>query len=855
MARITRTAAATLAQDRPSILSTSTIRPVALAAALLLTGAASAQTAPAPAAAPASAPALERVEIIPTTPGGSGGLKKWQIAAPVQSASGAELARSGALDVSEFLNRSFGSVHVNEMQGNALQMDVNYRGYTASPLLGTPQGLSVYLDGVRMNQPFGDVVSWDLIPSEALASISLMPGSNPLYGLNTLGGALALTTKDGLSHPGSAVQLKLGSHARRTLSLEHGGSDADNQLDWYAAARLHKDHGWRDDSPSKAQQFFGKLGWQDGGTRLSLSIGHAESDLNGNGLQEMRLLDRDYASVYTKPDQTRNVSDLINIALRHALSDSTTLSGNLYYRRIGSSTFNGDINEGSLDQSVYTLSTADKAALTAAGISYPSTALNAANTPFPYLRCIAQALQNDEPGEKCNGLLNRTQSSQENVGLSMQLASSGELGGRRHQSVIGAGIDTNRTHFKQSTQLGYLNPDRSITGVNSWADGVNGGDVDGEPLDNRVDLSSRSHTWSVFAADTISLDPNLHLTLSGRWNRTTVRNRDGIVTGGGADSLDGDHRFSRFNPAVGLSWSPSRDLNVYGGYSESSRAPTAIELGCANPDNPCKLPNSMAGDPPLKQVVTKTIELGVRGQLDSTTQWRLGAFRADNHDDILFVADEQAGFGYFRNFGQTRRQGLEAGVTTRQGPWSLAVNWTLIDATYQSEETVNGTGNSSSGAGGLEGTINIEEGNRIPLVPRQMLKVGLGYAVTEQLGLDLDVIGVGGSYARGNENNAHQADGKIYLGPGRSAGYAVVNLGTRFQATPSLTFTAQVANLFDRRYATAAQLGATGFDANGNFQARALGGSSATGYPVQQSTFYAPGAPRSFSVAARYSFD
>ena len=84
------------------------------------------------------------------------------------------------------------------MQGNPFQPDVNYRGYTASPLLGTPQGLSVYMDGVRLNQPFGDVVSWDLIPRLAICHRSpLMPGSNPLFGLNTLGGALAMQTKDG----------------------------------------------------------------------------------------------------------------------------------------------------------------------------------------------------------------------------------------------------------------------------------------------------------------------------------------------------------------------------------------------------------------------------------------------------------------------------------------------------------------------------------------------------------------------------------------------------------------------------------------------------------------------------------
>ncbi len=116
--------------------------------------------------------------------------------------------------------------------------------------------------------------------------------------------------------------------------------------------------------------------------------------------------------------------------------------------------------------------------------------------------------------------------------------------------------------------------------------------------------------------------------------------------------------------------SPTRrreSFSAYLGYNEGSRAPSSIELGCADPANPCKLPNAMAGDPPLKQVVAKTFEIGMRGTALSELQWNLGVFRANNYDDILFVADNPSGFGYFRNFGQTRRQGVEAGLSGRAG--------------------------------------------------------------------------------------------------------------------------------------------------------------------------------------------
>ena len=214
--------------------------------------------------------------MIETTPLPGLNLKPEQVPAPVQTAVGADIEASGALDVSDFLNRRFNGVFVNEMQNNPFQPDLNYRGYTASPLLGTPQGLSVYMDGVRMNQPFGDVVSWDLIPRMAIGSTTLMPGSNPLFGLNTLGGALSIQTKDGRTSPGTTVRAIYGSSVRRAVEFEHGGSRAGG-LNWYVAGNLFAEDGWRDDSPSNVGQLFGKLGWHQTNADTSLSVGYADN--------------------------------------------------------------------------------------------------------------------------------------------------------------------------------------------------------------------------------------------------------------------------------------------------------------------------------------------------------------------------------------------------------------------------------------------------------------------------------------------------------------------------------------------------------------------------------------------------
>ena len=247
-----------------------------------------------------------RVEVVGATPLAGTDLSQQEIPLPVQGANRRDIENSGALDLSDFLNKRLSGVHVNEIQGNPYQPDINYRGYTASPLLGTPQGVSVYMDGVRLNQPFGDVVSWDLIPRIAISEVALIPGSNPLFGLNTLGGALSLQTKDGRGGNHSELSVSGGSFGRKIAEFEHGGSTSKG-LSWYVAGNLFFEDGWRERSPSDVRQFFGRFGWQNANTSLGLTVSYANNALIGNGLQEQRLLALDYNSVYTVPDKTANL--------------------------------------------------------------------------------------------------------------------------------------------------------------------------------------------------------------------------------------------------------------------------------------------------------------------------------------------------------------------------------------------------------------------------------------------------------------------------------------------------------------------------------------------------------------------
>lgn len=779
---------------------------------------------------------------------------------PVQTVTQEQLARSQALNLAQYMTQNLAGVFVNEAQGNPFQPDLNFRGYTASPLLGTPQGLSVYMDGVRLNQPFGDVVSWDLIPKTAIKSVTLIPGSNPVFGLNSLGGALSIQTKDGRSNPGTTITGLYGSFERKALEAEHGGSSG--ALDWFVSGTVFEEDGWRAASPSNVRQVFGKLGWQGEDTDAKFTAAHADNDLVGNGLQEQALLARDYSSVYTSPDETHNQSTFLNFETKHTFSDTLLLSGNVYYRHIKTRTLNGDINDDSLDQSVYQPSAAERAALTAAGYAgFPASGASAANTPFPSWRCIANALLRDEPGEKCNGFLNRTGSSQDNYGASAQLAFAGNIAGFKNVLTAGAAYDANKVDYTQATELGYLTPQRTVVGVGAFGDGVTGGNIDGVPYDTRVDLGSTVRTASVFGTDTLRLwDGKVHVTASGRFNHTTVHNRDRIHPASAPETLTADHTFDRFNPALGVTYAPTGAVTVYGGYAEGSRAPSAIELGCANPDQPCKLPNAFAGDPPLKQVVARTWEAGLRGTVKGglSLSWSAGLFRSAIRNDILFVADDAAGFGYFKNFGKTRRQGLELSADGKYQRLEIGGNYALLDATFRSPETVGGTGNSTNnealdGTPGVEGTIAIAPGNRIPLTPRHQLKFHADYEIAPGVVIGAETLTMSGMYARGNENNAHQPDGVYYVGPGKTKGYTLLALRAQYQVNGGLLLFARVDNVLDKKYATSAVLGGNGFTADGNFIARRFAAVNGQ-YPVQQSTFYAPGAPRAVYGGVKVTF-
>jgi outer membrane receptor protein involved in Fe transport len=737
----------------------------------------------------------ETVEVIGNTPLAGVGVPRQHMPTNVQSISGQQLEEQESLNLPEAMLRQLPSVNINEIQGNPYQMDLNYRGFTASPLLGTAQGLSVYLDGVRINEPFGDTVNWDLLPHSAIAGMDLIPGSNPVFGLNTLGGALAIRTKSGFSHPGSKVEVSGGSFGRRKLELEHGGSAG--SLGWYMAAEGFKEDGWRDYSKSDAKQFFGKLSHKSAAGEADLTLTRAVTKMTGNGLLPLSMLAERRDQIFTHPDQTRN--DLAQLALngRLWLNDTQSLSGNIYHRRSKTRTLNGDMNDNFEDGAF------------------------------------------DGVSDQESGANNRTRTQQQGSGLSGQW----NLNTARQQLTVGASFDYAKLKFKQTQELGVIDATRGIA------------DLAAETEQNS--LHGSTQTASLFITDTFSLLPNLHLTGSARYNMSRVTTFDELNRTG--PNLDGDHSYKKLNPAAGLSWQIVPALNAYAGFSQGNRVPTPIELGCADPANPCTLPNSMAADPYLKQVVAQTLEAGMRGKLSADIGWNAGVYRTLSTDDILFVGTSTSA-GYFTNFGKTQRQGLELGLNGRQRSVDWFANYSYLQATYQSDACLLGANNSSRGtsaactAGGQDDEILVKKGNHLPGLPTHSLKLGLSWQAVGWLRIGGDVQAFSSQYARGNENNQHQSgtttdslgNTRTFDGPGKTAGYAILNLNAEAKLGGGLQLFAKVNNVFDQRYATAAALAENPFSSAGSFQNNSG--------DWHRETFVAPGAPRAAWVGLRYVF-
>lgn len=721
---------------------------------------------------------LDTVEVVAVSPLQFGGVDVNKIPANVQTVSSDELQEAQALSLADYMNRYMGSVNINDAQNNPLQPDIQYRGFSASPLMGLPAGMAVYVNGIRFNEPFGDMVNWDLIPEGAIDNMALQPASNPAFGLNALGGSISVNTKTGFSSPKHVLEVQGGSWDRHSEELSSGWNNG--TWGYFLDFNNFSEEGWRDHSRSDAKRGFGTLSWRGAESSLDLSFAGTDNALRGNGAVPEELLAFGRDKVFTHPDLTRNRLFMVSLDGDTWLNDHNQLSGTAYYRRNKISTYNGDGGEAGA-----CLAPNDGFLCGEEDGEFDDEALlDLAGNPI--------AASNAVEG----GTINTSETTQQSFGFALQNAFHHKLFGMNNQLIGGASYDHSTAHYRADTQLGRLTSDRGVDGSGVLLQ------------EAHVRLNTETNNYGVFLTDTLSVTDKLDITVSGRYNITHLELKDQISGGDPDANLNGYHTFNRINPAAGLTYAFMPELTFYGNYSESSRVPTPMELSCADPNNPCKLPNAFVADPPLQQVVANSWESGFRGRfknlMDGNVKWNAGFFHVINNNDIVWQGNGAVnGMGFFENVGKTQRQGAEAGLSGLffDERWRWSANYTFIDATYQSSF------GSPNGAHpkAIDGVTQVRPGNKIPGIPAHQAKFSTDYDILPEWTLGFDMNYNGSQYLRGDESNSTD----------KLPAFVVFNLRSEYRFNEHVALFGRVNNLFDREYANFGAWAETGEVLNG----------------------------------------
>jgi len=812
------------------------------------------------------------------------GLDQSLVPGSIQVIKPKDVEQQAGVSLADYLNNNTQGISFNEVGGNPWQPEIFYRGYSAGSIAGNPQGLSIYVDGVRENQPFSDVVLWDTIPTWALSGVQVVGGSNPIYGLNTLGGAISMQTKNGKQFNKGVISATMGSWDRAAGLIEVGGLIEGTNVDYYFGYNHTSENGWRDYSPNHVNQAFGKVGLDlESGGRVELSYTGASNNLIGNGLAPKYLLGADNAGVNTVPDATENRYNKFNLAYTDIISDSVMFSSNAYYIQSNRYTLNGDAE---LEQ------------------EYETGDMGTTRSTLRDNRFMIGGEFETDPDNRLEveAETRTTRTKQDKYGVSAQLTFTDDLFGYNNHLVTGVNFETSLISFVQNEYEGS-----SFVGNTRVVDTTTG------EYENNTNLQGRTKTAGLYAVDTLSLNDQWHVTGGLRYNYTEIDNKDRRADQSGG-SLTEEMSFARINPTVGVTFKPTDYYQTYASYSESNRAPTSIELGCSNPEIACTLPTQMADDPPLDDIVSKTYEFGAAGRLTGDLKWNAAIYHAMNHDDIHFInQNAQNGLGYFDNVGRTRRDGLDVGMSGSgffgldlfgQGSkFSWSGSYGYVNATYDSDLTLVSDANSSKststtsfnsfddedlidggaatetltrlysvyGPAGLDvaeddngialvgalggnledfaewvednvgieaSSINVSKGDRLANIPQHRLKARLNFEAAPNLRFGLTGLAYGKTYMMGNENQKHNADGE-------NPGYMIFNADMNWSPAKNWMVSVKAINLLDKNYYSGGRLLMNGFTGNGN-QSRLNDPFRGVGV--------VPGSPQAAWVTVGYSF-
>lgn len=692
------------------------------------------------------------VDVIGVTPVMGTGVDRDTVPSSVQSLSAGDMQKGQSTTIEDALNRRLGSISTSDYNGNPLQAGMSFRGFNASPVVGDPQGLAVYQGGMRVNESFGDTVNWDLIPVFAIHQMDVLPGSNPVFGLNALGGAISMGMKNGFNTKGTTIDLSGGTYGREKLTAETAMSSG--EWGFYTGASGLNDYGWRARSPSRVAQNYTDIVRRTENSEVGIGVTLGASYLSNFGgvPDELRSLSR--TAYFTGPDNQRNSVAAVDLRGSHDITDDLSLQGTAYFRHLRIAVTNGNTSNNQACGAV--LCDANNNQL----FDRNGNSINAANTY----------------------VINDTLTLTDSYGTSLQVTQTGTIAGRPNLAIAGVAFDAGDTRYMSEQLAGQLDGDRLVQSSGQVIGGKG----------NYVGFVSRNRYMGLYGTDSLTVLPGVTATIAARYNTAHIEMRDQYGT-----ALTANHNYDRLNPSAGVTWKVLSATTVFANYSEANRVPTPAELSCADPNQPCYVPNGFQADPSLGQVTSRSWEGGVRGELDIGAfngHWSTTGFHTTNSNDIYFVADSNiAGSGYFRNIGETQRNGFEGNVDGKIGKATLFASYTLLRATFESPMTI---GSRSPAASGNQ-QIYVTPGKVMPGIPLHSLKFGGSYQICPDFSLGGDTIIKSGVFLRGDENNTQAP----------TNAYAVVNLDANWMATEWMSLYVRVNNLFNQKYETAGQYG------------------------------------------------
>jgi iron complex outermembrane receptor protein len=707
---------------------------------------------------------LVQITVVGSTPLMGSDLKRDQVPETTRVLDAADINRTGVPSLTRAILDNVASATINDTEGNVFQPDILFRGFTASPVAGTPQGLAIYVNGARFNDAFGDTVNWDLIPPTAIQSVNL-EAANPIFGLNALGGSLSIRLKNGFTTQTENVTAYGGSYGRASGILEFGQQYGDFAI--YAAADATHDNGFRQTSTSDLYRLYTDLGWRSGGGELHLGITAAHDTLGNPGATPEQALVANISSIFTAPNTVSNTYLGFNLNGSYKLSDATALQGLAYFQTLNQVIPNGTTVEvASCGNGTNLLCNDDGTVVTTSNGQPVTDFLNGG----PYSGLSVQQLNSHA------------------YGVAAQATDAAALGSLANYLVAGLSFDGSDSTFAGVAEIGGFNPyTREFVGP---------GVVQDQPSEgvNPVRVKSDTRFFGIFATDVLTVARDLDLTLAGRFNDAQIDLEDEL---GGP--VNGDHTYNRFNPSAGLTYRLKPWLQFYGNYAQTNRAPTPQELSCASPAFPCSLLNFFVGDPNLNQVVAHTYEVGLRGHMGEPAQgqwsWNLGGYHTENSNDIIYeVTIDNPNLAFYTNAGRTRREGLEANLRYDRDRLHVKLSYAYTDATFQTPLLLNSGNNPAADANGQEQVL---PGDRIPGIPRHRGNFVVDYDVTARLSVGGSAVVQSNVYRFGDEANLTQPLG----------GYGVVDLNAAFRPTDRVTLFAIVNNVFDKRFYTYGSFG------------------------------------------------